>query len=50
MTHWNSVKHVYRYLLGMKNLQLIYVQAEEGILGYTDTDGATCDLRLRFPH
>jgi hypothetical protein len=54
MTHWNSVKHVYCYLLRTKNLQLIFGQAEEGVLGYTDTDWATQEHRhailVRLPH
>ena len=45
MTHWNGVKHVYRYLLGTKDLRLVFGQAEEGVLGYTDADGATQEHR-----
>ena len=45
VTHWNGVRHVYRYLLGTKNLQLIFGQMDESIQGYTDTDRATQDHR-----
>jgi hypothetical protein len=45
MIHWNGVKHVYQYLLGMRTLQLVYGHSEDSILGYTDADGATQEHR-----
>jgi hypothetical protein len=45
VVHWNGVKHIYRYLLGTKHLQLVYGHSEDGIVGYTDADGATQEHR-----
>ena len=41
MIHWNGVKHVYCYLLGTKNLRLVYGHMKDEILSYTDADRAT---------
>ena len=35
------VKHIYRYLLGMKKLALIFGEGKQGLEGFTDTDGAS---------
>ena len=43
--HWNGVKHVYRYLLGIKHLRLVFGETKNSIPGYTDADGATQDHR-----
>src|SRR5438876_1697632 len=39
--HWEGVKHIYRYLLGTKDHQLVYGLENKGLQGYTDADGAT---------
>ena len=44
-THWNGVKHIYRYLLGTKHLQLVFGETKNSIAGYTDADGATQEHR-----
>ena len=43
--HWNGVKHIYRYLLSTKNLQLVFGETKNSIAGYTDADGATQEHR-----
>ena len=40
-TYWNTVIHIYRYLLGTKHLKLVFRETKNLIAGYTDTDGAT---------
>ena len=34
--HWEAVKRVFCYLLGMKNWRVTYETTEEGLEGYTD--------------
>ena len=41
MVHWEAVKHIYRYLAGMKGLALTFRAGKKGVEGYTDTDGAS---------
>ena len=41
MTHWEAVKHIYRYLAGMKGLALTFGAGKKGLKGYTDADGAS---------
>ena len=43
--HWDAVKRIFHYLLGMKNLQLTYGGDERGLVGYVDVDGASQDHR-----
>ena len=38
--HWEAVKRVFQYLSGTKNWKLPYRITEEGLKGYTDTDGS----------
>ena len=39
--HWEAVKHIYRYLLGMKKLALTFRVGKQGLEGFTDADGAS---------
>ena len=43
--HWEAVKHVFHYLLGMKDLQLTFGQGKHGLEGYTDADSASQEHR-----
>ena len=43
--HWEAVKRIFCYLLGMKNLDLTYGGEERGLVGYVDADGASQDHR-----
>lgn len=43
--HWEAVKHVFRYLLGTKKLELVYGGEKRGLVGYVDADGASQDHR-----
>ena len=40
MPHWDAVRRIYRYLLGMKDLQMTYGGIEKALVGYTDADGS----------
>jgi hypothetical protein len=40
-THWEVLKHIYRYLLGMKGWSLTYGTESKGLVGYADADGAS---------
>ena len=44
-THWEAVKHIFRYLIGTKTLKLVYGATDGGLEGYTDADGATQEHR-----
>ena len=44
-THWEAVKCVFQYLLGMKDLQLTFGGGKDGLEGYTDADGASQEHR-----
>ena len=39
--HWEAVKHIYRYLAGMKGLALTFRAGKKGLEGYMDADGAS---------
>jgi hypothetical protein len=41
--HWEAVKRVFRYLLGMHDLTLTYGGESQDLEGYTDVDGASQD-------
>jgi hypothetical protein len=41
--HWEAVKWVFRYLLGMHDLVLTYGGEQHDLEGYTDVDGASQD-------
>ncbi|CAA7270362.1 unnamed protein product [Cyclocybe aegerita] len=41
--HWEAIKHVFRYLSGMKDLGLTFRGGKDGLEGYTDADGASQD-------
>ena len=43
--HWEAVKHIFRYLLSMKTLELIYGETDRGLKGYADADGASQEHR-----
>ncbi|KAJ2994795.1 hypothetical protein NUW54_g7491 [Trametes sanguinea] len=43
--HWEAVKRVFRYLLGTKNLSLIYGGERRGLEGFVDADGASQEHR-----
>jgi hypothetical protein len=43
--HWEAVKRVFRYLLGMHNLTLTYRGESQDLEGYTDADRASQDHR-----
>jgi hypothetical protein len=44
-THWEALKRVYRYLIGMKTWSLTYGTESKGLEGYTDADGASQEHR-----
>ena len=43
--HWEAVKKIFRYLLGKKNLELVYGGEKQGLVGYVDADGASQEHR-----
>ena len=43
--HWEAVKCIYRYLLGMKKLALTFGEGKQGLEGFTDADGASQEHR-----
>lgn len=43
--HWEAVKHIFRYLLGTKNLSLEYGGERKGLEGFVDADGASQEHR-----
>ena len=38
--HWEGVKHIFRYLAGMRNWALVYGMKVKGLEGFTDADSA----------
>ena len=40
-THWEAVKHIFRYLSGTKDWRLVYGTMDNGLEGYTDADGSS---------
>jgi len=45
MPHWEAVRRIYRYLLGMKDLRLTYGGAPSALVGYADADGSMAEDR-----
>jgi len=43
--HWQVVKHVFRYLAGMRDQVLTYGTEQHELQGYTDADGASQEHR-----
>ena len=43
--HWEAIKHVFQYLLGMKNWGLTFGGRKEGLEGYMDADGTSQEHR-----
>ena len=43
--HWEAVKHIFRYLKGTKNWELVYGGAPRDLAGFVDADGASQDHR-----
>ena len=42
-SHWNAVKHVFRYLTGTKDHDILFgPNSTSGIVDYTDSDFAGC--------
>ena len=42
-SHWNAVKHVFRYLVGTKDHGILFgPNSTSGIVGYTDLDFVDC--------
>ena len=42
-SHWNIVKHVFRYLAGTKDHDILFgPNSTSGVVGYTDSDFAGC--------
>jgi hypothetical protein len=40
-THWKAVKQIFRYLLEMQKLELVYGGKKQGLVGYVDADKAS---------
>ena len=45
MPHWAAIRQIYRYLLGMKDLRLMYGGAPSALIGYADADGSMAEDR-----
>jgi len=43
--HWDTVKHIFRYLKGTRDMRLVYGDEEKDLQGYVDADGASQDHR-----
>ena len=43
--HWEALKRVYCYLVGMKKWSLTYGTERKGLIGYTDADSASQEHR-----
>ena len=43
LSHWNAVKHVFRYLVGTQDLGILFSPNKyQGFVGYIDSDFAGC--------
>ena len=45
MARWNTVKRVFRYLAGTRDLWLTYGEARRALVGYADADGSMSEDR-----
>ena len=47
LSHWNTVKHVFRYMVGTQDHGILFGPNKDShIVGYTDSDFANCvDIR-----
>ncbi|THH08422.1 hypothetical protein EW146_g8993 [Bondarzewia mesenterica] len=45
IAHWEAVKHIFRYLKGMRDLWLTYEGTERKLVGYADADGSMAEDR-----
>ena len=45
MPHWEAIRRIYRYLLGTKDLRLMYGGAPKVLIGYVDADGSMAEDR-----
>ena len=45
LPHWEAVRHIYRYLIGTKDLHLTYGWTRKPLQGYTDADGSMSEDR-----
>jgi len=43
--HWDAVKRIYRYLVGMRDLWLSYGETKCTLIGYADADGSMAEDR-----
>ena len=43
MPHWDTVRRIYHYLLGTKDLQLTYGGTPSALVGYADADGSMAE-------
>jgi hypothetical protein len=43
--HWSTVKRIFRYLSGTRDLQLTYGGKRHDLVGYMDADGAAQEHR-----
>jgi len=43
--HWEGVKHIFQYLVGMRDWVLMYGTKVKGLEGFTDVDGAMQEHR-----
>ncbi|CAA7265258.1 unnamed protein product [Cyclocybe aegerita] len=45
IAHWDTVKRIFHYLKGMKELWLSYGGQQKGLVGYADADGSMAEDR-----
>jgi hypothetical protein len=45
MVHWNAVKRIFCYLVGMRDLWLSYGETHRTLVGYADADGSMSEGR-----
>jgi Reverse transcriptase (RNA-dependent DNA polymerase) len=47
-THWNAVKHVFKYLKGTKHCKLTLGRNRDGLVGYSDADWGSQNHRRSY--